>query len=433
MQRANGRAQGFLFLFQNLKLMPTTGNAKRELELTMHYPAARTGRCLLVLLVALTLGACANFEPQPLEQARIRDRAETQEAHGLRVSVAVLSREESSRVFGVKLHEHGVQPVWLEIENQSAQPLWFMMHGLDPNYFSANEVAYMNHGFMQRSANREMDRYFSELGIDQSIRPGSTVSGFAFSNETIGTKEVRVQLYGNKTLRNFSFFVSVPGIQSEWNQTDFEDLYDAKELVLTETEEQLKTALQNLDCCTSRLDGSGQGPPINAVFINGVATLKALITAGWDETAFNYKFSNLVGSAYFHGRPPDVQFSKSRRKIDSTNLIRLWLSPIRYQGKAVLVASVSRSVDPNVDESLVYLAEDLVTAQTIARWGYVGGVGEVSRDNPRRTFANSPYWTLGNRLVLEMTEQPVEPDKVDMFDWNWKGRHTAKARDPDAR
>lgn len=384
-------------------------------------------RCLLVFAAALVLAACASFNPGQLEHISISERAETQEKDGLRVSAAVLSREEAAKVFGVNLHKHGVQPVWLEIENNSDQLLWFMMHGLDPNYFSANEVAYMNHGFLQRKANSEMDRYFSELGIPQRVEPGSTVSGFAFANETTGTKEIRVQLYGNKVLHNFEFFVSVPGIQSEWQRRDFEKLYTEQRWIVAETEDQLHAALLDLACCTSRSDGSGQGAPINAVFINGLATIEALIKAGWDESVFKHDIGSLFGSAYLFGRLPDVQFSKSRRRIDSTHLIRMWLSPILYQGKGVFLASISRSIDPNVDESVTYVAEDLLTARTIARWGMIEGVGEVNKDNPRRTFANKPYWTRGNRLVLQMAEEPVEPDDVTFFGWEWKGRRSVRA------
>ena len=125
-----------------------------------------------------------------------------------------------------------------------------MMHGLDPNYFSANEVAYMNHKFLQGDANRDMDRYFSELGIKQRREPVATVAGFAFANETTGTKEIRVQLYGHKVVHNFEFYVSVPGIKSDWQQRDFESLYAEQEWVTAETEEQLHATLLNLPCCT---------------------------------------------------------------------------------------------------------------------------------------------------------------------------------------
>ena len=155
--------------------------------------------------------------------------------------------------------------------------------------------------------------------------------------------------------------------------------------------------------------------------------LKGLISAGWDETVFKYDLSSLIGSAYVDGRPPDIEFSKSRKLIESTNSIRLWLSPIRHRGKGVFVASVSRSIDPNIDEALVYLAEDLVMARTIRRWGYVGGVGEVNRNTPRHSFANSPYWTNGNRLVLEMAQDKVPPTEVESFNWDWKGRRSAPA------
>lgn len=67
----------------------------------------------IVFAAALAVTACSSFTPEPLERAKITERAETQERDGLRVRVAVLSRDEAAKVFGVELHKHGVQPIWL--------------------------------------------------------------------------------------------------------------------------------------------------------------------------------------------------------------------------------------------------------------------------------------------------------------------------------
>ena len=83
-----------------------------------------------ILLVALTLfgmTACASYRPVPLEDLSFRERVETQEEGGLRVSVAVLSREEARQAFGVNLQKRGIQPVWLEIENRTDKNFWFLM------------------------------------------------------------------------------------------------------------------------------------------------------------------------------------------------------------------------------------------------------------------------------------------------------------------
>jgi len=179
-----------------------------------------SARLSLVALALLGMSACASFSPVPLEDLTFRERVETEEQDGLRVSVTVLSREEAKQAFGVNLQKRNIQPVWLEIENQTGKPFWFMMSGLDPNYFSAHEAAYMNHFWFSGQANKQMDEYFSDLGVEKRIESGSTNTGFAFTNETVGTKEIRVRLYSHKDVRTFEYFVSVPGVLSEWEQKD---------------------------------------------------------------------------------------------------------------------------------------------------------------------------------------------------------------------
>jgi len=372
-----------------------------------------------VLLAVLNLSACATFKPGSLDQLTIRDRAVTLEKDGLRVSTAVLSRTEAKQLFGANLHKRGVQPVWLEIENKTDKPFWLMLHGIDPNYFSAHEVAYMNHIAFSGKANKEMDNFFADMGINPGIKPGDTQSGFAFSNETIGTKEVRVKLFSNKDVRDFTFFISIPGYESAWDKTDLQHVFAESELIRVETEQELFDALMALPCCTQRERGNTAGAPINVALIGVIASLKALIRAGWDETEFLTDLSTLFGAAYLYGRSPDIQFEKTRRRISSTTQLRLWLSPIRYKGKAVAVGSIMRDIDPKVDEAAIYLLEDLGAAGTVERFGFVGGVGKVSKDNPRKSLGNTPYWTKGNRIVLLITETPTALNDVTVFDWDW--------------
>lgn len=386
-----------------------------------------SARLLLATFALLGMSACASYQPVPLEELTFTERVKTEENDGLRVSVAVLSRAEARQAFGVNLQKRAIQPVWLEIENRTGKDFWFMMTGLDQNYFSAHEAAYMNHFRFGGQANKQMDNYFSDVGFDQRVRSGAINSGFAFTNETVGTREIRVRLYSNKDVRTFNLFVSVPGVQSEWDREDLQVIAEQTKIDVA-TEEDLKEALRAFPCCTQRQDGGGEGDPLNLVMIGGIPTLKAFITAGWDETVFQQDFRSYFGAAYLYGRLPDVQFQKSRRRVDSVNLVQLWISPIRYKGEVVLVGSVGRNIDPDVDEAVQYVVEDLATAETVRRFGRVGGVGVVSRDSPRRNFANAPYWTAGNRAVLEISTQPVELSDVEFFHWDWE-RKIRRARD----
>ncbi len=271
---------------------------------------------MLILFIGLAAVGCASYRPTPLDQIPFQARAETLEEGDLRVTVSVLTREEAKQAFGVNLQKRGIQPIWLEIENRNEKPFWFMMTGLDPNYFSAHEAAYMNHYRFGGQQNKQMDAYFSDLGLDQRLMPGQTNSGFAFTNETLGTKQIRVKLYSSKDVRTFEFFISVPGVVSDWDREGLEEIVKGEEFFV-ESELELRDAIEALPCCTQRADGTGEGDPINIALIGGIPTLKAFIRSGWDETAFQRDFSSLFGAAYLYGRPPDVQFQKARRRVSS--------------------------------------------------------------------------------------------------------------------
>ena len=319
-------------------------------------------RVMLAALAFAGLCACASYQPVPLEDFSFRERVETEEQDGLRVSVSVLSREEAREAFGVNLEKRNIQPVWLEIENRTDKNFWFMMTGLDPNYFSPHEAAYMNRIRFGGKANEQMNAYFSDVGINQFVESGKTNRGFVFANETIGTKEIRVRLYSNKDVRTFNFFVSVPGIISDWDRKDLALIAEKVETV-TDDDAGLREALRSLPCCSQKQDGTGEGDPLNLVLIGDGSILKAFVVAGWDEAAFRQDLRSLFGAAYLYGRPPDVQFQKSRRRVDSINLVRLWITPIRYRGKVVVVGSVERNIDPNVDEAAHYVVEDLAISE----------------------------------------------------------------------
>jgi hypothetical protein len=58
----------------------------------------------------------------------------------------------------------------------------------------------------------------------------------------------------------------------------------------------------------------------------------------------------------------------------------------------------------------------------VRRFGRVDGVGAVSRENPRNNFVNAPYWTAGQRAVLEISDNPIELEDIEFFPWEWQRR-----------
>ena len=96
-------------------------------------------------LILLALTGCATYNPRPIDAVPFMERAQTQYEKNIRITAAVPSAEESKKLFGVDLYERGVQPIWLKIENQDEEPVYFLPVGLDPDYFSPIEAAYVNH------------------------------------------------------------------------------------------------------------------------------------------------------------------------------------------------------------------------------------------------------------------------------------------------
>jgi hypothetical protein len=212
----------------------------------------------------------------------------------------------------------------------------------------------------------------------------------------------------------------------------------------------LREALENLPCCMTNKDGTGKSDPLNIIVIGPEEEIwPAFITRGWDESEIIYRASlaktiassvfgkryrySPMSALYFYGRPQDVGLQKARQTVDERNHLRLWLSPMRYNGMPVYVGQISRDIgvklstksptlttheiDPDVDEARDYLIQDLMESQKLAKIGLVEGVGKATPDNPRYNLTDSPYWTDGWRVVFVFSNEQVALDELEFFDW----------------
>jgi hypothetical protein len=409
---------------------------------------------VICVIITSAAGCGRNYSPKPPEEVSFLDRAETQSRDGLTVTVAVLSREEGEEVFGVDLAANGVQPVWLDIKNDTKKPFFFMPIALDPDYFSPNEVAFMNHFKFNKKANREMDEQFSKYGIQlEFIMPGERDSGFVYTNLDPGLKFVNVTLYEIDGTENFFFYFEVPGIQPDYENVDFTALYTKDEIVHIDNETELRKALEALPCCTTDQDGGGGGQPVNVVLIGDPDDISsAIVRRKWDVSEaetnkFKFDFTRAfspasyrtfpMASLYLYGRRQDVSFQKSRREADAAyrqrNTFRLWLTPIRYQGKTVWAGSVSRDIgsdlrirkywfaaqeiDPDIDETRDYMVEDLVLSGNVQKLGFANGVGVSTPENPNYGLGKLPWWSDGYRAVLVFGKDQVTLSDLDYFGW----------------
>jgi hypothetical protein len=217
-----------------------------------------------------------------------------------------------------------------------------------------------------------------------------------------------------------------------------------------EDDQGLRRALAALPCCALGADGKTPGDPLNIVLIaEGDAVFHALIRRGWDPTEtisgasmwrtirsslFGSRYrTSPVSALYLFGRPQDMALQRARASVDERNHLRLWLAPVVYKSKDVWVGQISRDIgvrfsaktlvthkiDPDVDETRDFLSQDLQLSGTVAKMGYIPGVGPATLALPRHNYTDDPYFTDGLRVVLEFSDDRVSPEAVRYFEWEW--------------
>jgi len=400
--------------------------------------------------ILLLAAGCASFRPVPLAEVPFKDRAVTQADDKLRVTVVALSPKESEKVFGVDVAARDIQPVWIEIKNKGEEPYWIFPSRMDPDYYSPSEVAYMRRFRWSPSKNNRMRAHFESMDFPVLIPPLKTISGFIHTSMDPGLKYVNVSLVGVKGIKSFHFLVEVPGIKADYQEVNLGALYAPGEYIDCD-EERLRAELGKLPCCTTNKSGTRNGDPLNLVFIGDVVdVLTALIGGGWDVTErmslgsiWRTVRSSLFGKRYRHspvsslyvfGRRQEAAFQKARETVDERNHLRVWLTPLRFNGLPVWIGQISRDIgvkltlktgfltthviDPDVDNDRYYLMQNFTDARSLARFGYVKGVGAAPPDNPRHNLGGDPYFTDGLRAVLQCTDLPVE-SYIQLFNWDW--------------
>jgi hypothetical protein len=410
---------------------------------------------ILTLLIVPTLIGCAtsatstSFKPTSINEVRFRDRAHSKHDDDVRVTVAVPSADESKVLFSANLALKEIQPIWVKVENHSDRTYYLISAATDPNYFSPNETAFAVHGGLSRSDQKEMENYFRSMSFRNPILPHTAVSGFIFTNLDEGEKVVQIDLIASKQIKFFTFFIQIPGIRVDYQMVDFDSLYSTEEIAELD-EAGLRTALEKLPCCTTNEEGTDFGDPVNLVIIGDFLDVAATFSRrGWlpaEETystaiwktiksflfGKRYRYSP-VSSLYLYGRHQDLARQKPRHSIHERNHLRLWYSPMRFEGKSVFVGQVSRDIgvrfttktwppvthkiDPDVDEARHAIIEDLLFSQTLAKVGFVKGAGRATPYRPRHNLTGDPYFTDGLRVVLILDKGPVSMNQIEGLDW----------------
>lgn len=372
----------------------------------------------------LVITGCATWHaPADTSDTALRARAITRMNRDVQLSAAILGRKDAIRMFGVDLEAAGVQPVWIEVRNDTPQELWLVRSGTDPDYFSPLEVAWGAHIKLGGGLNARIDEHFDRLAFRSPIPAGEVRSGILFTNPQPLIKLLNVDLLGNKLMIPFTLFLPTPEETGGSHQFQVH-AYAEDELTRCEDLQSLRRAIEALPCCTSSTQGSDAGEPVNIVVVGNLDDIgAAMIRRGYLGMA-----DTGTGHTLF-GRAPDLLVRKYSRADASASWLRAWRAPINYGEQAVFVLQGGRPVGgrfaepgeqrlhPDVDEVRNTLIHDLLYSGGIAKFGFATGVGEVQEAQPRELSDGTYYYTDGLRAVLLFGPRPLTFDDVELLDW----------------
>lgn len=415
---------------------------------------AATGWRWPCLAVALLIGLAVYYSsggttPDPTVKQSFASRAESRQQGEVTVRAAVLTDDESQRYFGSSLADHGIQAIWLSIDNASGSALEFLPIVTDPDYYSETEVERLLGTWWPSSTSDAIRATVAKAPMPDVIVGKQSAEGFVFTHREGGAKLFSVGFEtGNEELL-FRFALPIRGMSYAIEKVDFGNIYPPSAIADVDLAT-LRERLAQLPCCTVSKNGNSYGDPLNIVVVGGgLDGLFAFIGRGWrlDEPfdlhstyrtvkAFLFRSEYLnapVSPLYVFGRRQDVALQKARNTVSLRNHLRLWLAPFTVDGQQVWVGQISRDigiklttqvwyltthrVSPAVDQDRFYLLQDLIMSGTVSRFGYVQGVGESSMPDPRVNLGGDPYLTDGLRLVLFVGAPRRAFDQIGILDW----------------
>lgn len=379
------------------------------------------------VLALLAVSACATWQaPVAFDDASLRARATNGHSRDVEVRVSVLGAGESRRVFGTDLEAAGVQAVWIEVRNGTQNSLWLQFQGIDPDHFSAHEVAWSAHVKFGGDTNARIDDLFEQLEFQSPVPPGQTRSGFVYTNPQPSRKLVNIDLLGNQVMIPLSLLVDVPGGVDAHERLQPQD--DPGSRIIDHTDlEALREALVQLPPCAQRDGSEACATPLNLILVGKLEDLgAAAIRRG-------YRRDILPADRQYRvfGREPDYVARKHAQAGAPATWVRAWRAPLSYRGQPVYVAQTARPVggrfarkDPDqlpmhadIDEARNFYLQDALYSGGLETVGFLPGIDAVPESQPRRLEDGSSYFSDGHRAVLLFATRPLTFSDVDFLDW----------------
>ena len=387
-------------------------------------------------------------------EADLADRTQTKTIDRVTVSACILPDEEARRRYGANLAKNGVQAVWLRVSNKTPDENWLLASHMDPDYYTADEAAYLFRRLWSGAENERLQQHFRDLAMRARLEPGKTYEGHVLIPRSEGGRFVEVITNGNGRVRRFGFPLRTPD-----GHFDFEKIDPSKsqsdQLPVNLSRNQLRVRLEQLPPVATNEEGDSPGDPLNMVLVGESSQMMAALSeCGWsfthriDWTTIRREIGAAlrgkpyltapVSALYVFGRSQDLSFQRSRMTLSQRNHMRLWRTPYSVEGKTVWVGQVSRDIgikltrnspfltthviDPMVDEARQFVLESLLYRFRIESFGFVRAMDPAPRESPRHNLSGDPYITDGMRLVVFIAAEPVHAEDVRNLGWGKTGK-----------
>lgn len=393
-------------------------------------------------------------------------RTQTLTQDGVSVQLAVPTDVEVQSRIGVSLAQHGIQPIWIRIENTSALGYWLLPVAIDPNYFTADEAALIAREDLGAEDAARLTDKLRQSALPFFVPAGSVNQGYVYATHMRGGRFVDLKFSRPGSGIRMRFAVMLPTQGFDYERSPIRQLYAQVHTLPDLTLADARARIRELPCCTTREDDQGAGDPLNIVLVGrGEDVIAALTAGGWafTEAITVDSIRRMIGAAladepfltapvsalYLFGRPQDIALQRGRSKIAQRNHMRLWLAPFRCEGQPVWVGQVSRDIgvkvtpksptltthviDPNVDEAREYVLQGLLNQEAVRWFAMVRGVGAAALDNPRYNLTDDPFFTDGMRAMIGVSSVPIQPRQLVNLNWNDSTDPIREAKGENAR
>jgi hypothetical protein len=450
-------------------------------------------RDLFIVITAGCLAALAGctttYAPAVLETPSALRDVQAKSAGDVTVSVSILTDDLSRRHFGADLAGRGLQALWVSVRNGSERRLWFIPNVLDPDFYSADEVALMLQDEVPAKDRERLRQDLRDASIRLLLAPRTITEGFVFLPRVEGGRYVDIRLQADayeatvagfesgaaergdaaavnapRELR-FEFALALPDGDFDYEKLDLDRTYAGRALPDLRPD-QLRAEIERLPCCAADADGNAAGDPLNLALVGESSeVLNSLTRAGWSfthritlRTVRREAAAALAGqpyavapvsSLYLFGRKQDLALQRARQSIAQRNHMRLWLAPFRCEGRPVWLGQVSRDIgvktttksptftthiiDPEVDTTREYLLHSLIAQGFVDRFGFARGSAVATPDQPRHNLTGDPYLSDGMRLVVFLSPDPLPPEQTRNLLWERSAAPIAEGQSDAAR